>query len=92
MTVAGTLFHRLTVMPAGSHERDTSETVIGHSAVYATVIPFTALEIPAFHGQTGAQVYKITPTHIARAAHSLPELLPLPPPVSPHPHIAPTTC
>ena len=46
MTVAGTLspFNQVsvTVMPAGSHERDMDETVKRHSAVCAMAIPFTA--------------------------------------------------
>ena len=46
ITVAGTPspFDRvqLTVMPAGSHERDMRQTVWGHNAICAMVIPFTA--------------------------------------------------
>ena len=46
MTVAGTLSPSdrvwVTVMPAGSHERDMGEAVRGHSAALAKAIPFTA--------------------------------------------------
>ena len=46
MTVVGTLSPVdrvwVTVMPTGSHERDMDETVRGHSAACAMVLPFTA--------------------------------------------------
>ena len=55
MTVAGTLspFHRVwvTVMPAGSHERDMGDTARGHDAVCAMVIPLTACKTHALRRQ-----------------------------------------
>ena len=73
MTVAGTQspFDRMwvTLMPARSHERDMGETVRGHSAVCAMVVPFTASKRMHFTvEQVGGSTKSPQYTHRARGA------------------------
>ena len=77
MMVAGTLspFDRMqvTVMPAGSHERDMGETVRGHGAVCAMAIPVTARRHMHFAvEQVDRSAKSPQYTHRVCTAHSTP--------------------